>query len=199
MVRGSEPNSFREFRLSDRLKAGLVVHRWSALGYTRCVDSQAILIIDDDEGLRTASALLLEQEGFHVLTAADGRTGYDMGLNMHPDLMIVDLRLPGMSGIEICRQIRGAGLKTPLIVLSAVGDEIDKVLLLEIGADDLTMVKALRDTRVARPHPGSPAAFGARARALGSVSATISVDLDRPDCDARRRRGEVHPGRIQPC
>ena len=50
--------------------------------------------------------------------------------------MIVDLRLPGMSGIEICKQVRGASLKTPIIVLSAVGEEVDKVLLLEIGADD---------------------------------------------------------------
>ena len=50
--------------------------------------------------------------------------------------MIVDLRLPGMSGIEICKQLRAASFKTPIIVLSAVGEEMDKVLLLEIGADD---------------------------------------------------------------
>src|SRR5437667_6168909 len=50
--------------------------------------------------------------------------------------MIVDLRLPGMSGIEICKQMRAANIKTPIIVLSAIGEEVDKVLLLEIGADD---------------------------------------------------------------
>jgi DNA-binding response OmpR family regulator len=55
---------------------------------------------------------------------------------LKPDLLLVDLRLPGMSGVEICRQLRAARVKTPIIVLSAVGDEVDKVLLLEIGADD---------------------------------------------------------------
>lgn len=55
---------------------------------------------------------------------------------LQPDLILVDLRLPGMSGVEICKQLRAAQVTTPIIVLSAVGDEIDKVLLLEIGADD---------------------------------------------------------------
>ncbi len=57
-------------------------------------------------------------------------------MTLKPDLVLVDLRLPGMSGTEICKQLRAAHVKTPIIVLSAMGDEIDKVLLLEIGADD---------------------------------------------------------------
>ncbi|HYP14099.1 MAG TPA: response regulator transcription factor, partial [Bryobacteraceae bacterium] len=63
-------------------------------------------------------------------------SGYEQALAVKPALMIVDLRLPGMTGMEVCKQVRGAGLKTPIIVLSAIGDEIDKVLLLELGADD---------------------------------------------------------------
>ena len=79
---------------------------------------------------------MLEQEGYRVHLAADGREGYERSLTLRPDLILVDLRLPGMSGVEICRQLRADKVQTPIIVLSAVGDEIDKVLLLEIGADD---------------------------------------------------------------
>jgi DNA-binding response OmpR family regulator len=98
--------------------------------------AQRILIIDDDENLRDTVALMLEQEGFAPALAADGRAGYDQAMLLSPDLILVDLRLPGMSGVEICKQLRAAGVSTPIIVLSAVGDEIDKVLLLEMGADD---------------------------------------------------------------
>ena len=97
---------------------------------------QTILVIDDDENLRDTVALMLEKEGFRAMVAAEGRTGFEQTLMLRPDLVLVDLRLPGMSGIEVCKQLRGAFVTTPIIVLSAVGDEIDKVLLLEIGADD---------------------------------------------------------------
>src|SRR5881628_1694714 len=97
---------------------------------------QTILVIDDDESLRDTIGVMLEQEGFHAELAADGRSGYDRALELKPALLLVDLRLPGMSGVEICRQLRAARVQTPIIVLSAVGDEVDKVLLLEIGADD---------------------------------------------------------------
>src|SRR6202011_907077 len=66
----------------------------------------------------------------------DGREGFEKGLLLKPDLILVDLRLPGMSGVDICKQLRAAQMQTPIIVLSAAGDEVDKVLLLEIGADD---------------------------------------------------------------
>lgn len=95
-----------------------------------------ILVIDDDEGLRDTISLMLEQEGYRPILACDGKTGYERALTANPDLILVDLRLPGMSGVEICKQLRAGNVKTPIIVLSAVGEEVDKVLLLEIGADD---------------------------------------------------------------
>jgi DNA-binding response OmpR family regulator len=95
-----------------------------------------ILVIDDDESLRDTIGLMLEQEGYRPLLAADGKTGYERALTVKPDLILVDLRLPGMSGIEISKQLRAGHVNTPIIVLSAVGEEVDKVLLLEIGADD---------------------------------------------------------------
>ena len=97
---------------------------------------QTILLIDDDESLRDTIAFMLEQEDFKVLQASDGREGYEKAVTLKPDLLLVDLRLPGMSGTEICKQVRAAKIATPIIVLSAVGDEVDKVLLLEMGADD---------------------------------------------------------------
>lgn len=97
---------------------------------------QTILFIDDDEGLQDTIAVMLEQEGYRVLAALDGKTGYEKALTLKPDLLIVDLRLPAMSGVDICKQLRAAQIQTPIIVLSAIGEEVDKVLLLEIGADD---------------------------------------------------------------
>jgi DNA-binding response OmpR family regulator len=97
---------------------------------------QTVLVIDDDAALRDTIGLMLETEGFRPVLAEDGNTGLKNVLALRPDLVLVDLRMPGMSGIEVCKQIRAAGIKTPLIVLSAIGEEMDKVLLLEIGADD---------------------------------------------------------------
>lgn len=97
---------------------------------------RTILVIDDDESLRDTVVLMLEQDGFRALQAVDGKTGLERALVQKPDLILVDLRLPGMSGIEVCKQLRASRVLTPIIVLSAVGEEIDKVLLLEVGADD---------------------------------------------------------------
>jgi DNA-binding response OmpR family regulator len=97
---------------------------------------QNILVIDDDESIRETIAVMLERESFTPLLAADGKTGHELTLKRKPDLILVDLRLPEMSGLEVCRAIRSVNINTPIIVLSAIGDEIDKVLLLEVGADD---------------------------------------------------------------
>src|SRR5438445_2590220 len=104
---------------------------------------QSILVIDDDETLRDTLSVMLEQEGFLIAHAGDGRTGLERVFTVKPDLLLVDLRLPGLSGIEVCKQLRASNIRTPIIVLSAVGDEVDKVLLLEIGADDY-VVKPFR-------------------------------------------------------
>lgn len=97
---------------------------------------QTILVIDDDESLRDTIGVMLEQEGFRAVLEADGKSGFERALQLKPALILVDLRLPSMGGIEICRQLRAMQSRIPIIVLSAIGDEIDKVLLLEIGADD---------------------------------------------------------------
>jgi DNA-binding response OmpR family regulator len=133
---------------------------------------QTILVIDDDDNLRDTVSLMLEQEGFRTALAAEGRSGFEQALMLHPDLVLVDLRLPGMTGVEICKQLRGANVATPIIVLSAVGDEIDKVLLLEIGADDY----------VVKP-------FGAR-----ELIARIRAVLRRSSADSRK---VMHFGEVE--
>ena len=97
---------------------------------------QSVLVIDDDDSLRDTIAVMLEKEGFTTAHAADGRAGLERALTFKPDLVLVDLRLPGLGGLEVCKQLRASNFKTPIIVLSAIGEEVDKVLLLEIGADD---------------------------------------------------------------
>ncbi|HUA20311.1 MAG TPA: response regulator transcription factor [Bryobacteraceae bacterium] len=101
---------------------------------------QTILIIDDDASLRDTVALMLEREGFHPVLAEDGSSGFHQALALQPGLILVDLCMPGLSGLEVCRELRARGMKTPLIVLSAASAEVDKVRLFEIGADDY-MVK----------------------------------------------------------
>src|ERR1700689_5480897 len=97
---------------------------------------QTILVIDDDENLRDTIGVLLEREGFRAILASDGRSGLDQAILGKPALILADLRLPDLSGVEVCKRIRNSGIQTPIIVLSAIGEEMDKVLLLEIGADD---------------------------------------------------------------
>lgn len=97
---------------------------------------QTILVIDDDESLRDTIGVMLEREKFAPILAADGESGLEKAVTLKPQLLLVDLRLPGMSGVEVCKQLRADRIQTPIIVLSAIGEEIDKVLLLEIGADD---------------------------------------------------------------
>jgi len=95
-----------------------------------------VLVIDDDAPLRDTIGLMLETEGFSPAFAENGEVGLTQALALKPSLVLVDLRMPGLSGMEVCKRIRAAGMNTPLIVLSAIGDEMDKVLLLEMGADD---------------------------------------------------------------
>jgi two-component system response regulator RegX3 len=92
--------------------------------------------MDDDQILADTIGVMLEQDGFRAVLSNDGRGGYGKAITLKPDLVLVDLPLPGMSGTEICKQLRAAAVKTPIIVLSAINAELDKVLLLEIGADD---------------------------------------------------------------
>jgi len=134
---------------------------------------QKILIVDDDAELRETVSILLEREQFVPLQAVDGQSGLDKALALKPNLMLVDLRLPGMSGVELCKQLRANRVATPIIVLSAIRDEVDKVLLLEIGADDY----------VVKP-------FGTR-ELLARIRAVLRRSTDGRSCVARFGEVEI--------
>jgi DNA-binding response OmpR family regulator len=95
-----------------------------------------ILVIEDDPAILRGLADNLRFEAYQVLTAADGATGYRLLQEQRPDLLILDLMLPGLSGYEVCRKARGAGLQIPILMLTARGEEGDRVLGLDLGADD---------------------------------------------------------------
>jgi len=94
------------------------------------------MIIEDDPEIRGIVTTLLAGEGFQVEEAGDGRMALERVFLTKPDLILVDLRLPGLDGAEICKRVRAGRLDTPIIVISAAREEFDRVLLLELGADD---------------------------------------------------------------
>ena len=95
-----------------------------------------VLVVDDDPGARLLVGSALEVAGFRVVTAADGKSAMSQ-FHLHPaDCVVLDVVMPGMSGFDVCRDIRKAGLRVPIIILSAKTEEIDVVVGLEIGADD---------------------------------------------------------------
>jgi DNA-binding response OmpR family regulator len=97
--------------------------------------ARTILVVDDEPTLRETLAEALDADGFRVVTAADGREALSRFREHQPDLVVLDLMLPELSGIEVCRIIRGES-GVPIVMLTAKSSEIDKVVGLELGADD---------------------------------------------------------------
>jgi DNA-binding response OmpR family regulator len=95
-----------------------------------------ILLIEDDAAIRGGIEDALASEGYQVLAAGDGLTGLHLGLREDPDLIVLDLMLPGLNGFEILRRLRADGLETPVLILTARGLEADRVKGLDLGADD---------------------------------------------------------------
>ncbi|MEM7262958.1 MAG: response regulator transcription factor [Planctomycetota bacterium] len=145
-------------------------------------EPQSVLIIEDDPELSFCLRDNLEQEGYGVSVAADGKRGLELALRQRFDLVLLDLMLPEIDGLSVCREIRGSGKNTAIIVISAKGDEVDKVIGLELGADDY----------VAKP-------FGLR-EILARVRAVLRRSPSEPpqnvvrlgDCEVYFRRQEIH-------
>ncbi len=94
-----------------------------------------VLIVDDEESVRELIELYLKKEGFKAIHAKDGKEALRLNGEQHPDLIILDLMLPGLDGWEVCRQIRTSS-KVPIIMLTARAEEVDRIVGLELGADD---------------------------------------------------------------
>ena len=97
---------------------------------------QRILVIEDEPDLLRGLELNLKAEGFQVLTASRGDTGVEQALCQRPELVLLDIMLPGMNGLDVCRELRKRGFDAPIILLTAKAEEVDRVVGLEIGADD---------------------------------------------------------------
>lgn len=95
-----------------------------------------ILVVDDDTRIRDLLRRYLTQEGFDVLLAEDGKALTRIMMRETADLIVLDLMMPGEDGLSICRRLRTAGDQTPIIMLTAKGEDIDRIVGLEVGADD---------------------------------------------------------------
>ena len=98
--------------------------------------NESILLVEDEKALRTTLRDRLRSEGYVVETAADGSEGLDKASNQPFDLIILDVMLPRRSGLDVCRDLRAAGLATPIMILTVRNETIDKVVGLKLGADD---------------------------------------------------------------
>ena len=98
--------------------------------------SASILIIEDDASIRQGLELTLLKEGYTVFTGSSAEEGQDVMAREAPDLLVLDLMLPGKSGLELCRKIRTSGNDIPILMLTALADEADRVLGFNLGADD---------------------------------------------------------------
>ncbi len=129
--------------------------------------ASTILIIEDERDLSQLIAYNLQQEGFRSKTASTGEEGYERALKETPDLIILDLMLPKMNGLEVCRKLRAhpAGKSIPVLMLTAKAEEIDRVVGFEVGADDY-MAK-----------PFSPRELVLRVKAILKRSAPLGNEL----------------------
>jgi len=108
--------------------------------------SATILIVEDEYAVARGVQYALQQEGYAVTVASSGEEGLEFATQQAPDLVILDVRLPGIDGFEVLRRLRSTGSKAPVLFLTARDDEVDKVIGLELGADDyLTKPFGLRE------------------------------------------------------
>jgi DNA-binding response OmpR family regulator len=154
--------------------------------------SQTVLIVEDERKIARWVRAYFEEAGFRVLLAADGPTGLHLARAERPDLLILDLMLPGMDGLDVCRALRREA-DVPIIILTARGTETDRILGLELGADDYVV------------KPFSPGELVARARAVlrrtqGELrqpetlrGGEIVLDMAAHSCTARGEPVELSP------
>ncbi len=139
--------------------------------------TKKILIVEDEEKLASNLAAKLRAEGYDVYTTHDGESGWELAQSEAFDLFVLDIMLPGLDGLSLCRMIRNdsKAADVPIIMLTARGTEVDKIVGLESGADDY----------VVKP-------FG-----LGEFLARVRVQMRRPSPDRRAQQDEMHAGDLR--
>ncbi|MBI3161700.1 MAG: response regulator transcription factor [Chloroflexi bacterium] len=98
--------------------------------------SELILLVDDEPSIIRLSRMYLERDGFRVQDVGDGESALDAVAKQRPALIVLDVMLPKLDGFEVCRKLRGSGDQTPIIMLTARDEDVDKIIGLELGADD---------------------------------------------------------------
>jgi two-component system KDP operon response regulator KdpE len=145
-----------------------------------------ILLVDDEVSIQRAMAPLLRSRGYAVTLAGTGREAMDLFLRERPDLVILDLGLPDINGLDVCRQIRERS-DTPVLILSARGTEKDKVAALDLGADDYVTKPFGPDELMARVRVALRRSLGREAVLHGQLTCGgFTIDIDRH----RVQRGE---------
>ena len=132
--------------------------------------TDTILVVDDEEDIRELVRYNLSKAGFNVVTAASGEEGLLSAQEIKPNLIILDIMLPGMDGLEVCRRLKSDAVlkKTPIVMISALGEEKDIVSGLELGADDYVS------------KPFSPGVLLARVRSVIRRTGAAPVDMQAP-------------------
>ena len=154
---------------------------------------RTVLVVDDEQTLVAALKYNLERDGYRVVTAGDGEAAVNLARSERPDLLLLDLMLPVMDGLEVCRILRRE-MKLPILMLTAKGEEVDKVVGLELGADDyVTKPFGMRElmARVrALLRRSDTADDGAEGRI---TSGDLVIDLKRHEISWRGQRLELKP------
>jgi DNA-binding response OmpR family regulator len=156
-------------------------------------DSSTILLVDDEDSVQKLLAYPLEREGFRVLQARDGEEALDRFASEHVDLVVLDVMLPKLDGLEVCKRLR-AQSEVPIIMLTARDDELDKVLGLELGADDyITKPFSIREFRSRVRALLRRASAPRRAATDGEVilAGALTIDLARRTVDVRGTAAEL--------
>jgi DNA-binding response OmpR family regulator len=157
-------------------------------------DSSTILLVDDEAAVRKVLTFPLERDGYTVVQAADGEEALALFVAQPVDLVVLDIMLPKLDGLEVCKRLR-AQSSVPIIMLTARDDELDKVLGLELGADDyITKPFSIREFR-SRVRALLRRAKTTRQEADGTEEHLVAGDLR---IDVSRRTVEVHGKRIEP-
>ena len=158
--------------------------------------SATILIVEDEFAVARGIQYALQQEGYEVAVARSGEEGLEFATHQAPDLVVLDVRLPGIDGFEVLRRLRAAGSKAPVLVLTARSDEVDKVIGLELGADDyLTKPFGLREL-MSRIKALLRRAYGDLADAAGGRVIRhhdLLIDLERRRVQRGQRRISLTP------
>jgi DNA-binding response OmpR family regulator len=146
------------------------------------VAGERILIVEDERAVARGLEYGLRQEGFETLWAASGRQALDLARSADPQLILLDIRLPDLSGFDVCRQLRAEGKRQPILMLTARDEETDKVLGLELGADDYVVKPySLREV-ISRVRALLRRAYGdlaAKPSAGRIVFGDVSLDMER--------------------